>query len=233
MRLLTWNIRQGGGSRLERIAAALLRHDADVLVLTEYRGGEAGRRLRELLNRLGYAHLSGVVPPPGRNGVLIAARDAFDGCGLLCAELPEPWKIVEADFAGFSLAGVYMPNLRKKVPYWQALMTSLTARAARPMVAIGDFNTCRAYLDEAGATDLTAHFMDAMEAIGFVDVWRRRYPDGREYSWFSTRGNGFRIDHAFCSIGLAGLVGDIRYAHHDRISGISDHAPLILDLRPS
>jgi hypothetical protein len=30
MRLLAWNIRQGGGSRLPRIADALQRHDADI-----------------------------------------------------------------------------------------------------------------------------------------------------------------------------------------------------------
>jgi hypothetical protein len=36
MLLLAWNIRQGGGSRLARIADALARQDADVLVLSEY-----------------------------------------------------------------------------------------------------------------------------------------------------------------------------------------------------
>ena len=39
MRLLAWNIRQGGGTRLPRIADALKRHDADIVVLSEYRGG--------------------------------------------------------------------------------------------------------------------------------------------------------------------------------------------------
>ena len=34
MRLLAWNIRQGGGSRLPRIADALARHEADILVST-------------------------------------------------------------------------------------------------------------------------------------------------------------------------------------------------------
>jgi hypothetical protein len=38
MRLVAWNIRQGGGSRLPRIADALKRQDADILVLSEYRG---------------------------------------------------------------------------------------------------------------------------------------------------------------------------------------------------
>ena len=41
MRLLSWNIRQGGGLRLPRIADAIKRLDADILVLSEYRGGES------------------------------------------------------------------------------------------------------------------------------------------------------------------------------------------------
>ena len=49
MRLLAWNIRQGGGSRLPRIADALTRHEGDILVLSEYRGGEAAGRLRAVL----------------------------------------------------------------------------------------------------------------------------------------------------------------------------------------
>ena len=46
VRLLAWNIRQGGGARLPVIGEALARHDADVLVLSEYRGGDSALRLR-------------------------------------------------------------------------------------------------------------------------------------------------------------------------------------------
>jgi exodeoxyribonuclease III len=51
--------------------------------------------------------------------------------------------------------------------------------------------------------------MDAIEQIGFRDLWRHRYPDRREYSWFSTRNNGFRIDHAFLSQELAACAGSV------------------------
>jgi exonuclease III len=72
--------------------------------------------------------------------------------------------------------------------------------------------------------------MDGVAEIGFCDLWRRRYPDGREFSWYSTRGNGFRIDHAFLSPALAGRAGEIRYSHDERTSGLSDHSALLLDL---
>jgi len=98
-------------------------------------------------------------------------------------------------------------------------------------LAVGDFNTCRPYLDEAGAIDKCAHYMDRIAEIGFCDLWRRRNPELREFSWFSTRGNGFRIDHAFLSDTLAARAGSIRYSHDERLAGLSDHSPLILELR--
>ena len=123
-----------------------------------------------------------------------------------------------------------MPNLLAKVPYWEALIACLAAQADRKILAIGDFNTCRAYVDEPAAIDRTAYFMDRIAEIGFCDLWRQRYPEGREFSWYSTRGNGFRIDHAFLSPALARRAGAVRYSHEERLSGLSDHAPLILDL---
>ena len=42
LRLFAWNIRQGGGTGYRAIAAAIARHDADVLVISEYRGGDSG-----------------------------------------------------------------------------------------------------------------------------------------------------------------------------------------------
>ena len=56
MRLLAWNIRQGGGARLAAIAKALARHEADILVISEYRGGDSASRLRAALAVLGYRH---------------------------------------------------------------------------------------------------------------------------------------------------------------------------------
>jgi len=229
VRLLAWNIRQGGGSRLPRIAEALARHDADILILSEYRGGAAAALLCQALKPLGYRHLSATAPPPGRNGVLVAARGPFREHGAIDSALPEPYRLVRIDFTSIELFGVYMPNLLAKVPYWRALIAALSATNGDAL-AIGDFNTCRAYVDEPGAIDATAYFLDHVDAIGFCDLWRRRHPEGREYSWYSTRGNGFRIDHAFLSQGLAAHAGAVRYAHGERLAGISDHAPLILDL---
>jgi len=162
--------------------------------------------------------------------VLIAARLPFREHGVVSAAVPEPYRMVRVELAEVQLCGIYMPNLLAKVPYWEALIAALAAEVDEPMLAIGDFNTCRAYVDEPGAIDATAHFIDKAEAIGFCDLWRRRYPEGREFSWYSTRGNGFRIDHAFLSPALAARARAIHYSHGERLAGLSDHSPLILDV---
>jgi exodeoxyribonuclease III len=230
LRILTWNIRAGGGARLPRIAEAITAHKADVLVLTEYRSGEAGLRLRAALHDMGYGWLSPVEPPGIRNGVLIASRTKPRPVVHVAEHVPEPWRMLTVTIERVRLFGIYMPNLKAKIPYWTALIEASTPHAGGRALALGDFNTCRAYLDETGATDATALFLDKIQHAGFRDVWRDRFPDGREYSWYSHRGNGFRIDHAFASPRLARQIGMIRYSHEERVAGISDHSPLLIEI---
>jgi exodeoxyribonuclease-3 len=230
MRVLTWNIRAGGGTRLLRIAEAIEAHRADVLVLTEYRSGDAGKRLRAVLRDLGFAWLSPVEPPGIRNGVLIATREKPRKAAHVAEHVPEPWRMLAVTIDRVRLFGIYMPNLRAKIPYWEALIEASSPHSGGRALALGDFNTCRAYVDEPGATDVTALFLDKIQDAGFRDVWRDRFPDGREYSWYSHRGNGFRIDHAFASRHLARRIGDVRYSHAERTSGLSDHSALIVEI---
>ena len=64
LRLFAWNIRQGGGKRLGAIVETCVRHDADVLVISEYRGGESGERLRAALAKVMSPEESGSSPKP-------------------------------------------------------------------------------------------------------------------------------------------------------------------------
>jgi hypothetical protein len=90
--------------------------------LSEYRGGLSAPRLCAALQALGYNHTTTLVPPPSCNGVLVAARRPFRGHGAVDMRFPEPYRMVSVDFARFRLIGIYMPNLRAKIPYWEALI---------------------------------------------------------------------------------------------------------------
>src|SRR5262245_45388589 len=79
MRLLTWNLRHGGGAaRMPRIALAILSHRPDVVVLTEWRRTTGGQ-IAGVLADHGLKHQVCTDPPHGRNGVLVAARTRIDG----------------------------------------------------------------------------------------------------------------------------------------------------------
>ncbi len=112
--------------------------------------------------------------------MLVAARRRFRVHAVLDDALPEPYRLVHVEIGKLSLCGVYMPNLLAKLPYWETVVASLAARVDRHALAIGDFNTCRAYVDEPGAIDRYAYYMDRVSEHGFFDIWRHRNPDGRE-----------------------------------------------------
>ncbi len=50
---------------------------------------------------------------------------------------------------------------------------------------IGDFNTGQHHLDEAGATFTSAQQFEELLAQGWVDAWRSRNTDAREFTWLS------------------------------------------------
>ena len=139
MRLVTWNIRAGGGTRLAKIAEALAAHQADVLILTEYRSGEAGQRLRAVLRDQGYVWLSPVEPPGICNGVLIATRSKPGSIAHVTEHVPEPWRMLTVTINRVRVFGIYMPNLKAKIPYWEALIeASRHEHLAGSLRSIGD-----------------------------------------------------------------------------------------------
>lgn len=73
MKVLSWNIRQGGGRRLEAIVAAIAGHKPDVVVVNELRARTAPQ-LAAALHAGGLTFLAHTGPASSENGTLIAAR---------------------------------------------------------------------------------------------------------------------------------------------------------------
>ncbi len=231
MRILTWNIRHGGGRRIDAILARIATHEPDVAVITEFRCSNGGTQLCDGLARIGLIHRYFLHASERTNSTLIASRYPLERACAMEPGLEKPHMLIEAQVTGIAIMAVYMPLGRAKAPYWEAVVRGARERVALPAIILGDFNTGRHYLDEAGATFTSAAFLDRMDDAGFVDLWRSRNPEAREYTWFSNRGNGFRLDHAFASPALASRVTAISYSHVERTEGVSDHSVLIVDLR--
>jgi exonuclease III len=116
-----------------------------------------------------------------------------------------------------------------KTRFWDALL-GIAMTSAHPTLLVGDFNTGRHRIDETGKTfNLADRFEQLTEK--WTDAWRHIHGDKREFTWFSRSGNGFRIDHAFVTASLSDRLERAEYSQVEREQGVSDHSPLIVDLR--
>jgi exonuclease III len=251
-KILTWNLRHGGGSRrMPEITLTLLEHAADIVVLTEWRKATGGQ-ISGVLADHGLRHQHSTNPPPGCNGVLVASRHpvvvrdenleglfaatkAAGSTGLATHKKARNRRLIEAEVPhlGMTVIGVHVPpdgpgTGREAV--FQAAVASARNRREEGCVLIGDLNAGRHYLDETGATFTCTRLMGELATLGYVDAWRAEHAEKREFSWFSHEGEGFRIDHALVSRALSHRVRSCWYSHSERERNLSDHSVMVLDL---
>lgn len=229
-KIVSWNIRHGAGSRARRhkVIEQLLQFDADVLVVTEFRLGPSGDALLLAMKGAGY-HLSHPPIEPGVNTVLIASRTPIVEAKSLAPEGLSVRHLWLVDLGWTRLCAVYMPLNKAKFPYWEALLNA--DRKAVDLV-IGDFNTGDNALDRSEGADkfTAAHYFSTFSSGPWIDVWRHRYPETRDYSWFSNRQNGFRLDHIFATAEINNRVVGCQYVHEPRLVGHSDHSAIVMEL---
>ncbi|HXE62140.1 MAG TPA: endonuclease/exonuclease/phosphatase family protein [Bryobacteraceae bacterium] len=231
MKLLVWNIRQGGGPRQERIATSIAAHDADLIALIEFvpstalpllaRLREAGLEHQTCAEKNGHDHTICVL-----SKAPITARQSesslLNGCGL--------WLEVCVPDRGFSAGIVHVPTKgNQKRHYCDALVDVAERRCRDPFVFAGDFNTGRhpedGDLQSLGCVDR----FESMQNAGFRDAWRHFHGDRKE-STFAVKGKEYRIDHALASAGLIPRLTACRYSHEERSAGESDHSVLLFEI---
>lgn len=228
MKILTWNIQQGGGSRIKGILETIARLDPDSLVLTEYRDNSKGAIIADTLRKAGLVHQA-AAPSAGENSVFLASKKEFEPLSFKKELGQHAHRCVGAKFADHNLFGFYFPQKEEKYDVFQFILKHLTCYIDTPTALIGDFNTGKHYLDETKATFKCAESFEVIQRKGWIDLWRKIYDRKREYTWYSRAGNGFRIDHAFGSLLFAEKVGSALYHHEPREKKISDHSLMQLD----
>lgn len=232
MRLVTLNLRHGVGRRMPALLEALLGHGPDVVVLTEHRNNAASTLLREGLRAAGLRHQIVSHDDPRVNHLLVASRRPLDAAPQRCLDFDRQ-RLLSVRVDGLRLVAAHLPNLHAKLPHWEALLRLAASGRRTPTVYIGDFNTGHDVRDvDGGPFPFTAsEQMETLLALGWVDAWRHLNPLGREFTWFSHRSRGFRLDHAFLSPACAPRLRAAWFDHAVRETGATDHSALILDLR--
>lgn len=238
MRLLTLNLRHGGGARMPALLGHLLSQPSDVLALCEHRHNDASRLLREGLAAAGYAHQCASQDAPRVNHVLVASRRPLASAPAAVRRLLalDPVRLLPVRVDGLLVVAVHLPNQQAKLPHWRALLRLAERLRGERAVFLGDFNSGHHVRDvQRPPFPFSAsyeEYMGALEALGWVDAWRHLHPRARAYSWYSHRQRGFRIDHAFVSPACAPGLRGARFDHAVRLSGASDHSALRVVLAP-
>jgi exodeoxyribonuclease III len=255
--LATWNV-NSARARLPRFVDWLDRLRPDIACLQETKliNEDFLGLYDEDLFRRGYrlAHHG-----DGRwNGVGIVSRVGLEDvrCGLV--DVPgvptAECRSMAATCAGVRVWSIYVPNGRTPVDpqyaYKLAWLAELRDRLSEelgdgPLVVCGDFNIAPADNDvwdrEAfvGATHVTEperRALAELQALGLVDVLRRRWPQERAFTYWDYRAGmfpkdlGMRIDLVLATEDLAARM---RAAWVDRQARKgkepSDHAPVVVD----
>ena len=233
-RMVALNACGGGGRRAASIAAALAAHEPDAVVIGEaYPDGPKGQRLRDSLAAVGLDQQAVAVSdsPDVPNAVLLASRRPLAEVRQPLAAGPNRQRILEARVDGVLVSGAYFPLNRPKVAFWRdEFLPYAASRLDEAVVMAGDWNSGAHYIDEGGATLYASTEFASLAACGWRDAWRSLHADGREYTWYSNRGNGFRLDHAFVSPSLCPRLLAARYDHTTRETKVSDHSALVVEL---
>jgi exonuclease III len=248
MRIAAWNIQNGGGKRISGIVRALSEVDSDICVLSEFTHASS-QQLTPALSDGGYEYLLHTEPENRWGGVLVASRLPMTAGDIVDCPSPERWLHVVIPGAGLEIGAAYIPNAERsrteKVEYWKWLVETGVNLVKRSAIICGDFNTGLPYVDEKDRTLQCAEQMSQMLESGWIDFWRKTHPHGRESSWWSPGGNGFRLDHAFGSPLAVSRFRKAQYtteindqcvAHPYRThegcerKALSDHSMLMIDL---
>jgi len=232
MKIVSLNIRHGGGNKTAKIAAWLRAQSADLILLTEWRSNDSGTSLKEAIESAGYISF-GETRSTAADGILVAVKYPFSTSRLTPPSSPKG-EIVAAELAGLKILCGYFPQGDAKKPFFDIFLEQ-AASVQTPLLLIGDLNTRRNDIDlEAGAAKFSCanQFIELTDKAEMIDLWRQSNgADAREWTWRSSK-NGFRIDHAFGNKALLASASAIKcsYDPSTRDGGLTDHSGVIVDI---
>jgi endonuclease/exonuclease/phosphatase family metal-dependent hydrolase len=234
MRLVTWNLNHRTRARriTPPIVEVLVAIGAQVVVLTEYVAGPSHRAFLDALGDAGLQHSSITDAVAGENQLLVVSVSPVERGHLrapaIGASLPSNVSHLAIPRLGFDLLALRLPDYsrepRTRRACWGWILEAAASLEDQPAILMGDFNTDPNYQP--------ARCGDRIRELA-QRGWRHAMPrDGCSY--WTPRGHGVRIDHAFVSRHFAVRAANyVREMATHALAGtrlaLSDHAALVLD----
>ena len=231
MKIVSWNILQGGGRRLIDICDVLVSWNPDFVALQEVRRSgieQLSVRLRE--GGLKYNFFP-ETQSASENSLYLASREPIDA-GEFVTERSGLCHILEAETMGLTVLPVHFPQKAAQVPLFEALLADTPSLLEYSCLLIGDLNCGLPFVDSTAKTFANAKYFQALIEAGWIDLYRQQHGQAaREFTWISPRTQrGFRYDHALAGSVVANRVTSLHYDHTVRERGLSDHSALLLEL---
>ena len=254
MRIISANLNGIRSAASKGFLDWLPKQDADVVCLQELKAQGADMRV-EMLRPEGFHGYFHYAEKKGYSGVGIYARREPDALveGLGIADIDAEGRYLQADFGALSVISLYLPSgssseerqqvkfyfLERFLPHLRELRAS-----GREIILCGDWNIAHREIDlknwksnqknSGFLPEERAWLTHVFDEVGWVDVYRRLYPDatGEAYTWWSNRGQawaknvGWRIDYQIATPGIAAQATRAAVYKDERFS---DHAPLTID----
>ncbi len=250
MKIITWNVNGIRAALGKNLKMWMLEQAPDVFCLQEIKATPQ-QLTDEQRDFPGYRVAWNPARRPGYSGVATFSKQEPGEVrlGLDEERFDVEGRDIRSRHDDFLLYNIYFPNGQRghdrveyKLDFYARLLEICDAlhAAGENIIITGDFNTAHRPIDLArpDENETTSGFLPEERAWvqkylehGFVDVYRRLYPERVQYTWWTyrmaarPRNIGWRIDYFLVSERLAGRVKDVII--HDGVTG-SDHCPVEL-----
>ncbi|KFB35487.1 AGAP009587-PA-like protein [Anopheles sinensis] len=250
-KISSWNV-AGLRAWVTKGGLEFLQHERpDILCVQETKCTED--QLPEEARQIPGYHPYWLCPKGGDAGVAIYSKKMpfHVSYGLGDEEQDQDGRLLTAEYEKFYLVCVYVPNSGRKLvtlpkrmrwdEKFQKYLVELNSK--KPVILCGDMNVAHEEIDlanpktnrrNAGFTQEERDGMTKMLSLGFVDTFRRLYPDReRAYTFWTYMSNarakdiGWRLDYFILSERLVSKVVD--NVIRSKVYG-SDHCPVTLFL---
>lgn len=252
MKIITWNVNGIRAALGKQALEWAFAQKPDAICLQEVKA-RPGQLDSEQTAQLKMASVWNPAERPGYSGVITFHANPPDEIilGMDNPEFDVEGRVIQTRWGDLRLFNIYFPNGQRghdrvdyKLRFYAHLLELCNSLHAKgeSIVITGDFNTAHMPIDlkNPKANEKTSGFMpEEREWVqnfldaGFVDAYRRLYPDRIQYTWWTyrlnarARGIGWRLDYFLVSERLMPKVRDVII--HEGIMG-SDHCPVELDL---
>jgi exodeoxyribonuclease-3 len=252
IKIMSWNV-NGIRSLLKKGFVNWLQEaQPDILCLQEVKI-QPDQLPQELVQQPGYEIFWNCAERKGYSGVAVFSREKPIGMSnsMGIPKFDAEGRLQRLDFDTFTLFNVYFPNgkmgpdrLQFKMDFYDAFlsMTEQLRSEGKSVIFVGDVNTAHNEIDIArpkenskisGFLPIEREWMDKLDSLGYVDTFRKFYPDTVQYSWWDLKSGarkrnvGWRLDYVYTTPELLDRVKSA-YILPD-VEG-SDHCPVGIDL---